>query len=45
MKGENFFNSTKSKNNLADVEDEEDKKFLQECFKVGYHYAFEVKQK
>ena len=30
--GKNFFNATKSKNNLAEVEDETDKKFLQECF-------------
>jgi|GEM_PF-1910175 len=43
--GENFFNSAKAKNNLADVEDDEDKKFLQECFKVGYYYAFEVETK
>ena len=43
--GENNFNSTKAKNNLADVEDADDQNFLQECFKVGYHYAFEVKKK
>lgn len=38
--GENMFNSTKARKNLADVENEDDKKFLQECFKVGYYYTF-----
>ena len=38
--GENIFNSTKAKNNLAEVEKLDDKKFLQECFKVGYYYTF-----
>ena len=38
--GKNFFNSSKSRNNLAEVEDDADKKFLQECFKVGYFYTF-----
>ena len=38
--GENIFNSTKAKNNIAEVENLEDRNFLQECFKVGYYYAF-----
>ena len=38
--GKNIFNSEKAKNNLADIENLEDKKFLQECFEVGYFYAF-----
>ena len=42
--GENFFNSARKKNNLDEIEDVEDKDFLTECFKVGYYYAFEVKQ-
>ena len=39
--GENFYNSSRRKNNLSEVENEEDKIFLQECFKVGYCYAFQ----
>ena len=35
-----FFNSSKAKDALADVTNEADKKFLQECFKVGYYFAF-----
>jgi hypothetical protein len=35
-----FYNSLKKKNNISEVPDEEDKKFLAECFKVGYYYAF-----
>ena len=35
-----FYNSTKAKDDLADVKDEADKIFLQECFKVGYRFAF-----
>ena len=38
--GKNIFNSSKSKNNLAEIENSENQKFLQECFKVGYYYAF-----
>ena len=38
--GEKFYNSSRAKNNLSEIEDEEDKIFLQECFKVGYFYAF-----
>lgn len=35
-----FYNSLKKKDNISEVPDEEDKKFLAECFKVGYYYAF-----
>ena len=35
-----FFNSSKAKDALADVTNEADKNFLQECFKVGYYFAF-----
>ena len=35
-----IFNSSKSKNNLDKIENLEDKNFLQECFEVGYYYAF-----
>jgi len=35
-----FFNSIKAKDALADVTNEADKKFLEECFKVGYYFAF-----
>lgn len=35
-----FYNSLKNKDNISEVPDEEDKKFLAECFKVGYYYAF-----
>ena len=35
-----FFNSTKNKDALADVTNDDDKIFLTECFKVGYYFAF-----
>ncbi len=35
-----FFNSNKAKDELADITNEADKIFLQECFKVGYYFAF-----
>lgn len=35
-----FFNSTKPKNALSEVANETDKIFLQECFKIGYYFAF-----
>ncbi len=38
--GRKFFNAAKSKNNLDEIENPADKKFLQECFKVGYYYSF-----
>lgn len=36
----NFYNSLKAKDEISEVEDSDDKKFLAECFKVGYYYAF-----
>ena len=35
-----FFNSTKDKDALAEIADETDRNFLEECFKVGYYFAF-----
>ena len=35
-----FFNSTKEKNALAEIANEADRNFLEECFKVGYYFAF-----
>lgn len=35
-----FFNSAKAKDALADITNETDKIFLEECFKVGYWFAF-----
>ena len=35
-----FYNSIKAKDSLADLADETDKNFLEECFKVGYYFAF-----
>ncbi len=35
-----FYNSLKNKDKISEVEDDADKKFLAECFKVGYYYAF-----
>ena len=35
-----IFNSTKNKDSLSDVTNEADKNFLEECFKVGYYFAF-----
>lgn len=40
LEGKNFYNSSKLKNNLNDIENEEDKNFMRECFKVGYYYTF-----
>ena len=40
FENKNFYNSSKQKNNLNDIENEEDKKFMLECFKVGYYYTF-----
>ena len=34
------FNSLKAKDAISAVADEADRKFLQECFKVGYYFAF-----
>lgn len=35
-----FYNATKAKNALSEVADEADRIFLQECFKIGYYFAF-----
>ena len=35
-----FFNSGKAKDALADLPNEADRKFLVQCFKVGYYFAF-----
>ena len=35
-----FYNSIKAKDSLADLVDETDRNFLEECFKVGYYFAF-----
>ena len=40
FQGEGFYNSMKAKNKISEIEDEEDRNFLEECFKVGYYYAF-----
>ena len=35
-----FYNSTKDKDALSEIADETDRAFLEECFKVGYYFAF-----
>ena len=35
-----FYNSNQAKDALSDLTDEADRKFLAECFKVGYYFAF-----
>ena len=35
-----FFNSKKARDAIADLEDATDRNFLEECFKVGYYFAF-----
>ncbi|MBQ6297355.1 MAG: hypothetical protein IJK81_06645 [Selenomonadaceae bacterium] len=35
-----FFNSTKAENALSAVANESDRIFLEECFRVGYYFAF-----
>lgn len=35
-----FFNATKAKDAISAVTNETDKAFLEECFKVGYYFAF-----
>lgn len=35
-----FYNSTETKDALSDLEDETARMFLEECFKVGYQFAF-----
>ena len=34
------YNSTKAKDPISEVTNETDKKFLEECFEVGYYFAF-----
>ena len=38
--GKNFFNALNKSNSIDAIVDDEDKKFLRECFKVGYYFAF-----
>ena len=40
LTGGKFFNSKKTKDALADLKNEADRNFLEECFKVGYYFAF-----
>lgn len=40
LTGGKFYNSSKEKDALSDLADEADRKFLEECFKVGYYFAF-----
>lgn len=35
-----FFNSNKAKDAIAEVTNEADRIFLNECFKIGYYFAF-----
>ena len=35
-----FYNSNQAKDALSDLTDEADRKFLAECFKVGYYFSF-----
>ncbi len=38
--GENIYNSSRRKNNLDELENSAGRNFLEECFEVGYCYAF-----
>lgn len=40
LKDGKIFNSKKEKDALSDLTDETDRNFLEECFKVGYYFAF-----
>ncbi len=40
MTDEKFYNAFKAKNALSDLANEADRIFLEECFKVGYYFAF-----
>lgn len=40
LQSEEFFNSLKTADKISAAENIEDKKFLAECFKIGYYYAF-----
>lgn len=35
-----IYNSLRRNDKISEVENSDDKKFLEECFKVGYYYAF-----
>ena len=38
--GKNIYNAKRAVGNIANVKDDEDRFFLEECFNVGYYYAF-----
>jgi len=40
LQGETFYNSMRAKNKISEIANDEDRNFLEECFKVGYYYAF-----
>lgn len=40
LQNETFYNSLSKKDEISAAPTDEDKKFLAECFKVGYYYAF-----
>lgn len=40
LQNETFYNSLRKKDKISAAENNENKKFLAECFKVGYYYAF-----
>ncbi len=40
LQNDEFYNSLRKRDKISAVENDEDKKFLAECFKVGYFYAF-----
>ena len=40
LQNETFYNSLRKKDKISAAENDEDKKFLAECFKVGYYFAF-----
>ena len=35
-----FYNSLRQRDRISALDNDEDRKFLMECFKVGYYYAF-----
>lgn len=40
LQNEIFYNSLRKRDKISAAKNDEDKKFLAECFKVGYYYAF-----
>ena len=40
--GKNFFNALNKNNSIDAIVDDEDQKFMRECFKVGYYFAFGI---